>query len=328
MVTGGADFGAGIVELFTVSVNRKQLRGFMSRAMGPIWEANNMWLIIAIVILFVGFPSSYSFMSTYLYIPLTGVLLGIIGRGTAFAFRNNDAVIDKLQLVYNFIYITSSILTPFCLGLVAASLFSGTIDPEGKSFADVFVFGWLNWFTISVGLFTVALCGNLASLYMIGDADNGPDRFKYVKTAAGFTIITLILAVSVYMIAKNFRIVIFKEVMAQTIGLIGVVLAIVSFITMWVSILRKRTVWIRILVGFQVFVLQAFLFWHRFPTIIVTKSGLKFTVFDPLVQPMTIHILGIALLAGGLVILPSLIYLIFVFEWHIGDREKQPFKSD
>lgn len=328
IVTGGADFGAGIVELFTGSANRKEVRGFMSRATGPIWEANNMWLVIAIVILFVGFPSSYAFLSSYLYIPLTVMLLGIIGRGTAFSFRNNDAVVDELQLVYDFIYIISSILTPFCLGMVAASLFSGTIDPAGKSFAEVFVFGWFNELTVLVGLFTVALCGCLAAIYMIGDETNGPDRFKYVKTAAAFTIGALVLAIIIYNVSKNFGIVIFEDALTHTTGLVGVIAAVVSFIIMWRLILAKRTRWVRLLAGFQVFVVQASLFWNRFPTIIVTKTQLKFTVFDPLVQPMTIHVLGIALLAGSVVILPTLIYLIYIFEWHVGDPEKKPLKSE
>src|SRR5476651_2719288 len=81
---GGADFGAGIIELFTSDGNKKRTRKTMYQAIGPIWEANHMWLIIAIVILFVGFPSIYTTMSLYLHIPLVCMLMGIIARGTAF----------------------------------------------------------------------------------------------------------------------------------------------------------------------------------------------------------------------------------------------------
>src|SRR3954469_7219448 len=89
---GGADFGAGIIELFTSEKNRQRTRKTSYQAIGPVWEANHMWLIIAVVIMFVGFPVVYSSMCTYLHIPLLIMLMGITARGTAFSFRNYDAV--------------------------------------------------------------------------------------------------------------------------------------------------------------------------------------------------------------------------------------------
>src|ERR1700734_1051124 len=109
LLLGGADFGAGILELFTSEKNRSITRRTMYKAIGPIWEANHMWLIIAIVILFVGFPLIYSNICTYLHIPLLIMLMGVTARGTAFSFRNYDAVKDdKMQDVYNYIFVYSS----------------------------------------------------------------------------------------------------------------------------------------------------------------------------------------------------------------------------
>src|SRR5438874_8908775 len=108
LVLGGADFGAGIIELFTPSPLRGRTRKAAYQAVGPIWEANHMWLIIAVVILFVGYPSIYSTMSVYLHLPILMLLLGIIARGTAFVFRNYDAVVDNMQKVYNRIFLYSS----------------------------------------------------------------------------------------------------------------------------------------------------------------------------------------------------------------------------
>src|SRR6185312_13018003 len=76
LLLGGADFGAGIVELFTSRKNKGRTRKTLYHAIGPIWEANHMWLIIAIVILFVGFPMIYTEMSVYLHIPLVCMLIG------------------------------------------------------------------------------------------------------------------------------------------------------------------------------------------------------------------------------------------------------------
>lgn len=113
-ILGGADFGAGIVELFTFRRKDKKItKNLMYESIAPIWEANHMWLIIAIVILFVGFPEIYSFASIYLHIPLVLMLVGIIARGTAFTFRHYDAVKDEWQTVYTQIFYYSSLLTPF-----------------------------------------------------------------------------------------------------------------------------------------------------------------------------------------------------------------------
>src|SRR6187431_3595343 len=111
IVLGGADFGAGIIEMFTSKKNIRRTRKTLYHAIGPIWEANHMWLIIAIVILFVGFPFIYSTLSVYLHIPLVIMLMGIIARGTAFVFRHYDAVQDSMQEIYNRIFVWSSFVT-------------------------------------------------------------------------------------------------------------------------------------------------------------------------------------------------------------------------
>ena len=144
----------------------------MYRAIGPIWEANHMWLIITIVILFVGFPEIYTTMSVHLHIPLTIMLLGIIARGTAFTFRHYDAVVDDMQHVYNKIFVYSSFITPLFLGIIGGSAVSGQIDTEANTFPSAYIFSWLNWFSVSVGLFTVAICGFLAAVYIIRETDN------------------------------------------------------------------------------------------------------------------------------------------------------------
>jgi cytochrome d ubiquinol oxidase subunit II len=98
-------------------------------------------------------------MSVYLHIPLAIMLVGIIARGTAFVFRHYDAVKDQMQEVYNKIFIYSSFITPLFLGIIAGSLLAGKIDLESQDFATAYVWSWLNWFSVAVGLFTVALCG-------------------------------------------------------------------------------------------------------------------------------------------------------------------------
>src|ERR1700733_8715060 len=93
-VLGGADFGAGALEFFVPEKNRKRHEELVNKAMGPVWEANHIWLIILIVILFNAFPKVYAQYSIYFHIPLTLMLIGIVFRGCAFSFRNYDAVKD------------------------------------------------------------------------------------------------------------------------------------------------------------------------------------------------------------------------------------------
>src|SRR5213080_5438277 len=104
---GGADFGAGIVETFA---GRKEERT-ISRAIAPVWEANHVWLILAVVILFTGFPAVYASLSWVLHIPLMLLLLGIIMRGSAFTFRHYDVHQGRLHKYYSFLFRISSFIT-------------------------------------------------------------------------------------------------------------------------------------------------------------------------------------------------------------------------
>ena len=183
LLLGGADFGAGIIEMFTSEDNKAKARKIMYEAIGPIWEANHMWLIIAIVILFVGFPGIYATMSIHLHIPLVIMLLGIIARGTAFAFRNYDAVHDNMQKVYNKIFVYSSFITPFFLGVIAGSTVSGQIDIHANTFLSAYIYSWFNWFSITIGFFTVALCGFVAAIYLIGEANDPAEKKRFVRKA-------------------------------------------------------------------------------------------------------------------------------------------------
>src|SRR3984885_8805470 len=170
---GGADFGAGIIELFTSDKNKSRTRKTSYQAIGPVWEANHMWLIIAVVIMFVGFPVIYSDMCTYLHIPLLIMLLGITARGTAFSFRNYDAIKgERTQNIYNHVFVYSSFITPLFLGIIAGSAISRQIDLHPATFLSGYIFSWLNYFSVAVGLFTVALSGYLAAVYLIGEAED------------------------------------------------------------------------------------------------------------------------------------------------------------
>jgi cytochrome d ubiquinol oxidase subunit II len=311
---GGADFGAGIIELFTSSKNRSKTRKTMYHAIGPVWEANHMWLIITVVILFVAFPKIYSTMSVYLHIPLVIMLIGIIARGTAFVFRHYDAVKDDMQWLYNRIFKYSSFITPLFLGIIAGSVLSGQIDTEATTFVDAYVFSWLNWFSIAVGLFTVALCGFLAAIYLIGESKADEDKKRFIKKAEFMNIAAVVFGALVFIAAKIQNVPLLNWVFQNKIGLIAVSLASLSLVLLWYLLLKGKTKVLRILAGFQVTMILLAISYAHFPNFIRLKNGDKISLFESIAPIKTIDSLGWGLLLGSLLILPFLGYLFYKFQ--------------
>src|SRR3990172_8209703 len=142
---GGADFGAGIIEFFSRKEGKERTRKLVTKAIAPIWEANHMWLIITVVILFNAFPPIYSQISISLYIPLILLLLGIVFRGCAFTFRHYDAVKDSSsQEIYSRIFAYSSLIVTFFFGLIVGAVVSGKMMTRPAGFMEGYIFTWLN----------------------------------------------------------------------------------------------------------------------------------------------------------------------------------------
>lgn len=314
LLLGGADFGAGIIELFTAKKNKTQTRKTLYRAIGPIWESNHMWLIIAIVILFVGFPVIYSTMSIYLHIPLVLMLLGIVARGTAFAFRHYDAVVDDMQGIYNRIFAYSSFITPFFLGIIAGSAVSGEIDTTARDFLSAFVFSWLHWFAVAVGFFTVCICGFLAAIYLIGETDNEQEKQQFIKKALILNIAAVICGGLVFLAAYVQGIPLGQWIFGNIIGILVVGLATLSLVALWYLIYLGKTIIIRILAGFQVTMILLAVTFNHFPNIVILKNGGYLSLLEHQGYHKTMESLGWALLLGSIFILPALFYLIYSFQ--------------
>lgn len=324
LLFGGADFGAGILELFTRHKNRGSTRKTMYRAIGPIWEANHMWLIIAIVILFVGFPKIYSTMSTYLHLPLILLLLGIIARGTAFAFRHYDAVVDDMQGLYNRIFTWSSLFTPFFLGVIAGSTVSGRIDPKATSFLDAYVFSWLDGFTIAVGLFTVAICAYLAAIFLIGEVDNQSDRNRFIAKARTANIIAFVFGALVFAAAEWENIPLADWIFGGAVGVTAIILASFSLLLLWYLLYKGKTRILPLLAGFQVTMILLSVTYIHYPKIILLKGGEYLSLVEHHGQDKSITTLAWALLIGSAFILPALFYLLYSFR----KGTTKPVKSD
>lgn len=315
LILGGADFGAGIVELLTPKKHRHQTQQSMYKAIGPVWEANHMWLIIAIVILFVGFPTIYSTLSTYLHIPLVLMLVGIIARGTAFTFRNYDAVKDDWNRLYTSIFLISSVATPFFIGIIAAATVSGHINPSANNFLDLYIYSWLNLFGIFVGIFTVALCGYLASCFSIASLKDEAEISRRVKEIKMSMILVLITGLLVFISAYYSQIPLAKWIFHQTIGITAVVIASLSLVVMNIKLNKRKFSTIKILVGVQIMMILIAATYQHYPNLVVLSGQKSLSLFDEHAAEKTIEILGLALLIGSVFILPFLFYLMFSFNF-------------
>ncbi len=313
VLMGGADFGAGILELLTTETNKSHIRKTSYQAIGPIWEANHMWLIIAVVILFVGFPQVYTTVSVYLHIPLVIMLMGIIARGTAFSFRNYDAIKDSMQRVYNKIYVYSSFITPLFLGVIAGSAVSRKIDTDATTFLSAYVFDWLNWFCFSVGFFTVSLCGFLAAIFLVGEVKDDLSKRRYRRKAVQMNIAILFWACMIFASSLVDGIPLLTWLFGNIISLLTIISAVIALVFLWFAILKDRIIAMRFLAGFMVTMLLIAVTYSHYPNIILLKNGTELSLLHHKGPEKTIDSLGIALLTGSLFILPALFYLVYSF---------------
>ena len=118
----GADFGGGVWDLLAGSASRGQApRRRINQSIAPVWEANHVWLVIALVVLWTGFPAAFAAIFTTLFVPLSVAALGIVLRGTGFAFRGEVRTL-RWQAVYGGVFALASLLTPFFLGTVVGAV--------------------------------------------------------------------------------------------------------------------------------------------------------------------------------------------------------------
>lgn len=204
-LTGGADFGGGVWDLLARGPRRHAQRRVIERAIAPIWEANHVWLILLVVVLFVALPGAYAAISTALHIPLLIMLIGIVLRGAAFVFRSYDPdPISSRPQRWRLTFAIASLVSPIFLGVVLGAIVSGGlgVDPVSLSVKTDFISAWWGPFPFAVGLFVTALFAWLAAVYLTlevssddPDADLLRDDFRRRAIAAGLVAGLLSIAV-------------------------------------------------------------------------------------------------------------------------------------
>ncbi len=170
-VLGGADFGAGVWEFNTALRATERERALIYRAIGPVWEANHVWLIFVIVVMFTAFPTAFAALRRALWLPLLLALVGIVFRGAAYAFRSHAVAAARQQEVWGAVFALASTAAPFFLGAAVGAVASGKLEvtADGRFRGD-YLTGWITPLSIFNGFFTVGMCAYLAAVFLTREA--------------------------------------------------------------------------------------------------------------------------------------------------------------
>jgi cytochrome d ubiquinol oxidase subunit II len=174
---GGADFGAGVWEFNTALRSPERERALIYRAIGPVWEANHVWLIFVVVGLFAGFPDAFSAIFRALWVPLLLALVGIVFRGVGFAFRSYASESIPEKTLWGAVFAFASTGAPFFLGASLGAVLSGRLDVTADGgFAGNHLTGWVSSLSVFSAFFGVGLCAYLAAVYLTREAHLAADE--------------------------------------------------------------------------------------------------------------------------------------------------------
>jgi cytochrome bd ubiquinol oxidase subunit II len=303
---GGADFGGGIWDLLASGPRRKEQRALVEDAIGPIWEANHVWLILVIVVLFTGFPAAFAAISISLFVPLVLLLVGIVLRGAAFTFRAYDHPEDRVQARWGLVFSASSVLAPVVLGVVVGALASGRLrDPA----AGAAPFAWVAPFPLAVGLFAATLFAYLAAAYLAVEAEGGL-REDFRRRAAGAGVAVFLAAALAAALSWRDAPLVFDGLTRRGWSLPLHVATGVAAVTAFAALHRGRVRLARAAAAAQVALIVAGWAASQYPYLVVPELTLAEASAPRGVQVALLWALG----AGAVLLFPALYLLFRVFK--------------
>ncbi len=308
LLLGGADYGGGVWDLFASGKRAGRQRDLIAHSIGPIWEANHVWLIVVIVVLFTGFPAAFARIMTFLHIPLLLMLLGIVARGSAFAFRSYETR-ASLRRWWGSIFAVASLLTPILLGTIVGAIASGRLRARPVDSVAVFLDSWLGLFPLSVGLFALAMVAFLAAVYLSVEARETDlqEDFRSRSLIAGVFLGVIAAEVLVVAAFESPEIVadLTRTRWSWALHSVTAVLAIACLWALW----SRRHRLARLLAAMQVSLILWGWAFSQYPHLI--KPDLS--IYDAAAPRFTLQLLLAVLAAGSVILLPSLYYLFRVF---------------
>jgi len=307
---GGADYGGGVWDLFAFGRRAREQRELIAHAIGPVWEANHVWLILVLVILFTAFPPAFAVIATALHIPITLLLIGIVLRGTAFTFRTYDVQRDEVQRRWSLVFSIASIITPILLGIILGAIASGNIRVDNGVVTSGFVRPWLAPFPLAVGFFALALFAFIAAVYLTVEAEQGnlQEDFRLRALLSGVAVgfLALIVFVLAGTGAPTVRAGISRTPWALALHILTAIFAIGAFYTLWTRRYRAARVFAA---GQATLILLGWAF-AQFPYLVEPDISIT----SAAAPQITLRLLFGALIAGAVLLFPSYYYLFRIFK--------------
>jgi cytochrome d ubiquinol oxidase subunit II len=307
---GGADFGGGVWDLLASGPRRDAQRALIERAIGPIWEANHVWLILVVVVLFGAFPSAFAAITVALHVPLLIFLLGVVFRGSAFTFRAYDARGDRSQRRWGLVFSLASVAAPMVLGALVGAVASGRIRVADGVVETGFFASWLAPFPLLVGLFALCLFAFLAATYLAVESPTPAlaDDFRVRALAAG----AAVGGVAIATFAASFT-----GAPLISAGLTGrpftwplhLATAAAALTAFW-ALLRRRFALARFAAAAQTALILLGWAASQYPYLLVPDL----TITGAAANPRTQHLILAALAVGSALLFPSLWALYRVFK--------------
>ncbi len=316
VLLGGADFGGGVWDLLAAGPRRQQQRALIAHAIGPIWEANHVWLIFVVVLLFTGFPAAFAAIVTELHVPLTLMLVGIVLRGSAFTFRTYDSQADDVQQRWGLVFSLSSVLTPATLGACVGAIASGAVAragtvPPAAGFAARFVAPWATPLVLGTGAFTLALFAFLAAVYLTVEAEGEAAlQEDFRRRAIGAGVAVFACAFGTLALARGEAPALAAGVTATPAALVLQLAVGAAAVTAFAALARRRYRLARVAAGAQVSLILWGWALAQAPWIIPPVL----TVHEAAAPGVTLRLTLWAVAVGTLVLVPSLAYLFRLFK--------------
>lgn len=314
---GGADFGGGVWDLLASGPRRARQRELIADAIGPIWEANHVWLILAVVLLFTCFPDAFARVATVLHIPLVLLLVGIVLRGSAFTFRSYDSRRDAVQRRWGAVFSGASIITPLLLGAAVGALATGRVRPPAGGFVASYLSPWATPFALATGLLALALFAFLAAVYLTVEAgDDRPLADDFRRRALGAGAAAIIMAGGTLMLARRGAPMVHAGLMGARWALpLHTGAAVAAAAALGALALRRYR-----LARVAAAALVSLVIWGwgaaQFPWLVPPDL----TIAQTAAPVTTLRFVSLGLVAGAVILVPSLVYLFRVFKSTGSDR--------
>ena len=311
---GGADYGGGLWDLLARGPRAERQRALIERSIAPVWEANHVWLIVVVVVLFVGFPRGYAAISIALHLPLTLLLVGIVLRGTAFTFRHYDHSSSRAPARWGRVFAWASVLSPLMLGITLGALSAGTVDIDTTGGEDRVTSGllssWLAPLPLAAGALALALFAFLSAVYLCVEAEGDEalaGDFRRRALGAG---VAVALAALVGALAAGPRSVFGAELLRGRFT--WPVQAATGFAALvaFGALLRRRYRLARAAAIAQVTLILVGWGLAQLPYLVAPDLSLE----EAAAPRATLVALLVALVAGALVLVPCLYWLLRVFK--------------